>query len=212
MQTFYEVSIFLRIIIILIIAPYPPAIPTNRLSTIYTRVRHKAQQERQVVLKKRRKEYQRKLRLQDAEAEAARAAMAQARDAWYTAARKSRKLQAAADKRARGRETGRFVRAAGAVKALRAKKFEPAELLAAGSNWTLRLAKSIGDRINRVDDEELEGERSDVGWATNVILCFYRFIFSRDSVFFSLLLRQMGGCGWVSGWVRGQKRERIRAL
>ena len=150
----------------------PPAIPTNRLSTICTRVRHKAQQERQAVLRKRRKECQRKLRLQDAEAEAARAAMVQARDAWYTAARKTRKMQAAADKKARGRESGRFVKAAGAVKAWRARKFEPAELLAAGSNWTLRFAKSITNRINRVDDEELGGERSDVGGATTCILYF----------------------------------------
>lgn len=114
---------------------------------------------------KRRKECQRKLRLQDAEAEAARAAITQARDAWYTAARKSRKLQAAEDKKARGREVGRFVRVAGAVKTLRARTFAgeagggAAGLLAAGSNWTMRLAKSITSRINRVDDGELDGER-----------------------------------------------------
>ncbi|CAM9478757.1 unnamed protein product [Ectocarpus sp. 4 AP-2014] len=61
--------------------------------------RHKAQQERRQVLLERRKKYQRQLRQQDKEAEAARAASAQAREAYHEREVAARRLKKEADER-----------------------------------------------------------------------------------------------------------------
>ncbi|CAM9355835.1 unnamed protein product [Ectocarpus fasciculatus] len=61
--------------------------------------RHKAQQERRQVLLERRKNYQRQLRLQEKEADAARAASAQAREAYHEREVAARRLKKEADER-----------------------------------------------------------------------------------------------------------------
>lgn len=133
--------------------------------------RHEAQQKRREVLIKRRKEFQRQLRQQEKEAQAARAATAAEARAWHAAALGSRKFREAVEikRKGRGGRTQRIVRAAGAMKVLRSRVFGAedgggrggvAALFAAGSTWTTRLAKSITNRID-VNDAERESERSD---------------------------------------------------
>eukprot|EP00903_Cladosiphon_okamuranus_P017392 g16020.t2 len=111
--------------------------------------RQKAQHERRIVLEERRKQCQRQLRLQEKEAAEARAISAQAREAYREQEAASRRLKEAADGKKRRRNTGRFVRAAGAVKALRARTFggEGASIGFTAS----RLAKSLVDKINGWD-------------------------------------------------------------
>ncbi|CAN0055726.1 unnamed protein product [Scytosiphon promiscuus] len=141
--------------------------------------RHKAQQERRSDLCARRKKFQRQLRLQEKEAEVARAASAQAREAYHHQQLASRRLKKAADARESRRQdltgspeegetgarTGRFVRAAGAVKALRARTLgEDASARGVGGaigRAAMRLANTLTNKINDWDANLDGGQDSD---------------------------------------------------
>lgn len=106
---------------------------------------------------RRRKEFQRQLRLQDKEVKAAREAVARVRDALQAeeASQKLRHADLPSKKNGNDAvEKGRFVRAAGAVKALRAKTFgeeSEAGTFASGSRWRARLTKNKTNRIKGGD-------------------------------------------------------------
>ncbi|CAN0184109.1 unnamed protein product [Pylaiella littoralis] len=129
--------------------------------------RHAAQHERRVVLLKRRKEFQRQLRLQEEEAAAARAASALAREAYHEREVADWRLKKSTDERESRRRAGRFVRAAGAVKALRAKTLGGDGRAGTIELAVSRLAKTLTTTINRWDagpeeDGDGEGDRAAV--------------------------------------------------
>eukprot|EP00752_Nemacystus_decipiens_P007697 g6880.t1 len=115
--------------------------------------RQKAQHERQLVLLERRAQCERQLRVQEEEEAAARAISAQAREAYHERELASMKLKKAADEKESRRNTGRFVRAAGAVKALRARTFgrEGAGAREGIGFAASRLAKNLVEKINGWD-------------------------------------------------------------